>query len=83
MSNTPLSMLKVWYSLVHRNLVGRSEGLYRFSRVGPIVNYMTDIVDDKMQFSRRFISINCSVQIGDWLSRATILEFFLCGWKAE
>jgi hypothetical protein len=35
MGNTPLSMLKVCYNLVQRNRVGRSEGLYRFSRVGP------------------------------------------------
>jgi hypothetical protein len=43
MGNTPLSMFKVWYNLVHRNLVGRSEGLYRFSRVGPCLAINLDV----------------------------------------
>jgi hypothetical protein len=43
MGNTPLSMLKIWYSLVHKNLVGRSEGLYRFRRVGPCLAINLDV----------------------------------------
>jgi hypothetical protein len=43
MGNTPLSMLKVCYSLVHKNLVGRSEGLYRCGRVGPCLAINLDV----------------------------------------
>jgi hypothetical protein len=43
MGNTPLNMLKVCYSLVYRNLVGRSEDLYRFSRVGPCLVINLDV----------------------------------------
>ena len=43
MGNTPLSMLKVCYNLVHMNLVGRSKGLYHFSRVGPCLMINLDV----------------------------------------
>ena len=43
MGNIPLSMLKVFYNLVHMNLIGRSEGLYRFSRVGPCLVINLDV----------------------------------------
>jgi hypothetical protein len=43
MGNSPLSMFKVRYNFVHRNLVGRSKGLYRFSRVGPCLAINLDV----------------------------------------
>jgi hypothetical protein len=43
MGNTPLIMLKLCYNLVHKNLVGRSESLYRFSRVGPCLAINLDV----------------------------------------